>query len=331
MSAFAEKIQRSIRSLHYAFGIDHQLYRHLPHNDVVVMYHNVLPQERRDIHLRNVSQQDFRKQLKYFKKRFQIVPLRELFDSPHPNNRIAITFDDGLVNNLRFALPILEEEGIPATFFITTTWINGENSLWPDLLSILLLNVSSHIQFRKEVFYRKSELHFRSERTQKTIQEVLLDSSPEEISQFIHSLSKTIGLNPSQSPQWEDLTRIMNGEEIKLLSQNSLIEIGSHAVTHHNLLKLSPPQLLDELRNSKDYLERITQKPIESIAFPFGLYTRDMLSLAESLGYTRQLAVNYKFKEDTNDARLRSRIGLYCDRSFAEQMHQVQISRVSNC
>jgi peptidoglycan/xylan/chitin deacetylase (PgdA/CDA1 family) len=330
MAAFAEKIQRSIRSLHYSLGIDQQLYRNFPATDVIVMYHNVLPKERSDIHLRHFSEIDFRNQLRYFKKRFHVVPLHKIFESSRHNNRLAITFDDGLINNLRYAAPILAEENVPATFFITTTWLHGESSLWPDRLSILLHYIASKLEFKKEVFHRKNELHFRSERTNKTIQEVLLESSPSDVSQFIQSLTKSTGINPSNMAEWEDMTRIMMGDEIKELAQNPLFEIGSHATTHSNLLKLPQEQVLNELRDSKDYLEKITSKKIDSLAYPFGNYNRDMINLAESLGYTRQLAVDFKHGDDKSDKRIRSRIGLYCDRSFSEQMHQVQLSRVGN-
>lgn len=326
MSALAEKIQRYIRSLHYTIGIESQLYRNQSLTDVVLMYHNVLPVERSDIHLRNISQDQFRKQIRYFKKHFHIVPLRNLFDYPHGTGRLAITFDDGLVNNLRYAKPILEEEGVPATFFITTTWLHGECSLWPDELSIHLRHIPSTFEFRKELYHRKSPLHFRGELTNRTIQDVLLDSDPAEISSFLKYLSGKTGILPSQNAAWEDMCRIMNGEEIKLLAENGLFEIGSHALTHHNLLRIPFPKVIEELRDSKDYLQRVTGKPVESIAYPFGLYSREMIDISESLGYKRQLAVNYRFKEDGPDKRILSRTGLYCDRSITEQIHQVWLA-----
>lgn len=326
MSGPTEKIQRFIRQLHYAIGIENQLYRYLPAGDVIVMYHNVLPVQRSDIHLRNISQADFKKQILHFKKHFEVVSLKKLFEKKSNHSRLAITFDDGLINNLRYAAPVLEEARVPATFFITTTWINGESSLWPDELSILLSKQPSKIEFQKEVFRRTSAFHFRSERSQKTIQEVLLQCYPEEIHSFIKRLSQKTEIQPSRDQSWEDLCRIMTGDEIEQLAGNPLFEIGSHAVTHHNLTCLPFPKVADELRNSRDYLRRITGKEIESIAYPFGLYTREMVDLSESLGYTRQLAVNYLFSEDKTDPRIKSRVGLYCDRSVNEQIHQVHMA-----
>jgi len=40
-----------------------------------------------------------------------------------------VTFDDGHISNYDFALPLMEELGFRAIFFITTSWIGAENRL----------------------------------------------------------------------------------------------------------------------------------------------------------------------------------------------------------
>jgi peptidoglycan/xylan/chitin deacetylase (PgdA/CDA1 family) len=43
---------------------------------------------------------------------------------------VCITFDDGYRNNLTLAAPILKEFGYPATFFVTTSYIEGSAVPW---------------------------------------------------------------------------------------------------------------------------------------------------------------------------------------------------------
>jgi peptidoglycan/xylan/chitin deacetylase (PgdA/CDA1 family) len=43
---------------------------------------------------------------------------------------VCITFDDGYRNNLRQAAPILRAFGYPATFFVTTSYIEGASAPW---------------------------------------------------------------------------------------------------------------------------------------------------------------------------------------------------------
>ena len=41
---------------------------------------------------------------------------------------VTVTFDDGWVNNHRFALPVLQRLSIPATFFVVTGHLKGRPS-----------------------------------------------------------------------------------------------------------------------------------------------------------------------------------------------------------
>ena len=56
-----------------------------------------------------------------------------------PRNAIAVTFDDGYVDNLLFAQPVLERLKIPATVFVTTHNTGVRQEFWWDELTRLIL------------------------------------------------------------------------------------------------------------------------------------------------------------------------------------------------
>jgi peptidoglycan/xylan/chitin deacetylase (PgdA/CDA1 family) len=57
--------------------------------------------------------------------------LRLLGDGRLPPRSVAVSFDDGYADNVQVALPILRETGVPATFFVATSYLDG-GRMWND-------------------------------------------------------------------------------------------------------------------------------------------------------------------------------------------------------
>jgi len=55
-----------------------------------------------------------------------------------PTYAFAVTFDDGFENNLTIAAPILAEKHIPATFYITTGFVDCNRMSWIDRIEYAL-------------------------------------------------------------------------------------------------------------------------------------------------------------------------------------------------
>lgn len=76
------------------------------------------------------SSRMFRDFCAYFKKNFRVVPLAEQIEAFRAGKSLpgtlSITFDDGYLDNYEVAAPILEEMGLPATFFITSDFIGSQ-------------------------------------------------------------------------------------------------------------------------------------------------------------------------------------------------------------
>jgi peptidoglycan/xylan/chitin deacetylase (PgdA/CDA1 family) len=67
---------------------------------------------------------------KFFRRYFRVVPLSEqisgLRSGSDMGGTLSITFDDGYLDNLEVAAPILLKLRLPATFFITTGFIGSQ-------------------------------------------------------------------------------------------------------------------------------------------------------------------------------------------------------------
>ncbi len=98
---------------------------------VILQYHHVsekLPK------VTSISEADFRAHLAYLKSQnFNVVKLSSLVNAlknnePVTDKTVAITFDDGYVNNYTNAAPILEEFGYPYTIFVNPSLIDEKKS-----------------------------------------------------------------------------------------------------------------------------------------------------------------------------------------------------------
>ena len=76
----------------------------------------------------------------------------------------------------------------------------------------------------------------------------------------------------------------LSKNEIKELSDYG-IDIQSHTVKHLHLNTLSYEEQLKELKSSKETLEAITNKPVISVAYPFGDHDENTLKAAKASGY----------------------------------------------
>lgn len=91
----------------------------------------------------SVSFQAFERQMEFLKvHRYNVIPLEELIrlikaKQPIPPKTVAITFDDGFVDNIDCAFPVLRRLHLPATVFMITDNINREGWLSEEDLKIL--------------------------------------------------------------------------------------------------------------------------------------------------------------------------------------------------
>lgn len=101
-----------------------------------MLWHRVGPKRYRDEVVPSVPVERFAEQLEAFCDVADIVSLEELendtTDSTRP--KIALTFDDDDDGHARFALPLLQARGLPATFFLSGRWIHGLGPYWWEVL-----------------------------------------------------------------------------------------------------------------------------------------------------------------------------------------------------
>jgi len=142
----------------------------------VLMYHDVseTPEKNKKIrHLHpsySLSVEQFEEQMEYlFQNNYKSLSLSSLFNNDFNDEKgVVITFDDGLIGNYKYALPILRKYNFAATIFVIVGRLASEMYLnWEQLgeLSCNGISIQSHTMTHRpleelsdeEVFHELSE------------------------------------------------------------------------------------------------------------------------------------------------------------------------------
>lgn len=277
----------------------------------ILAYHGIFKEHRHPPNGRFLSVERFALQMGFLAKNAQVVTLSDYFSGAFDPERfaVALTFDDGYRNNLRYALPVLERHALPATFFLTSATAQGAEWLWADFLDVATRFAPSKIEIEGQVFYKKRWRHteFFQNKSGQTLRDVARHSLSLSFLKSMESAFLAAGAWEDAASQWEHWA-LLSPSEIRELADSPMAEIGAHGQTHQDLAIMNPEKACAELRESQKALEAICGKPIRALAYPFGAYTRDLLDFAEKIGFSRQLAVDFQFSADKNDPRLRERL-----------------------
>jgi len=303
-------------------GLKKVLLRNRPGKRIIA-YHGIALSHSQRFNTRFISRHTFEQQLAYYSRNFNTVSLDDYFRLPQDPDRltIAITFDDGYLNNLHYALPILEQYGVPASFFITGVMDTEENILWADLLDIVSFYYNNPIVIDGESFSKNYQNKYISDDTGILLKQKCLITPWRFKLLLIKELRKCITAH--QLEGCRDYWQQMDIQDIQTLASSSLVTVGSHGYYHNNLGEREPWQASDEIKHSKRFLEQTLGKPIKAIAFPGGSYTPELLNFCCSIGFTKQLACDYLFKEDYNNSNIVNRITINPYINFTDQISSI--------
>jgi peptidoglycan/xylan/chitin deacetylase (PgdA/CDA1 family) len=259
---------------------------------VVLCYHRVAARTS-DINSVAVSPDHFRAQIAYLKHHYRIARFEEnLAQGGKP--AVVVTFDDGYADNLSEALPILEEAGVPATFFISTEQIGTGSELWWDALERMVLGENScpaSFSLRDPLYEKTWPTASAGQRIAMywELHRLFMGSKTEQRAGWLHQIGEWAGRKSSPG----ELNRMLTADELRTLAKSRWVTIGAHTVTHPQLSSLSEDEQRYEIVESGRQLETIIGREVKVFAYPFGKkcdYDAASVRICREAGYLKAAA-----------------------------------------
>lgn len=260
----------------------------------IIFYHRVA-ELKPDMHHLCVSPGDFRQHMRALKETFCPMSLDDMVQAAErgklPAGAVAVTFDDGYIDNLKTVSPILLEYGIPATFFISAQHNDKLYEYWWDIIE--------RIFFLEQDIPKTLDLHEDGRQVfpTGTVQErrethnALIESvyamSYDDRNRLVQRLTEWSGKNLEP----RETHRPMIAPEIRELAARPGHAIGCHTL-HHLTLTLQPLDArIHEIGEDKRCMEQILGRCVSSFSYPYGDYDQETVKIVQCAGFTQAVTV----------------------------------------
>ena len=247
---------------------------------VILLFHGVIKNSKYKVrnYIRKHIQEDyFYQTLKSLKKYGKCLSMNEIIyhkieKIPFQPNSFAITFDDGFENNYTVAAPILDELNLPATFYITTDFVQNNTMSWTDQIEFGLETIDNNCKkvvtpwnsqkinisnIEEKIFFMKS---LRSQ-----VFEENFGDTEKIVDWFFDTIKMEKIINSD-----DQLDKKLSWSQLIKMSENNLFDIGGHTHTHRILSYLKPKEIDFEIKHCLKLLSEKANINTKHFAYPQG-------------------------------------------------------------
>jgi peptidoglycan/xylan/chitin deacetylase (PgdA/CDA1 family) len=252
-----------------------------PSGAIILMYHSVAADDAAPfVDPRNrLSPAMFERQMAFLSAHRRVVPLSQLVDEiasggTPPAGTVCITFDDGYLDNLTVAAPILEKHRLPATLFLATGYVERAEAQWADALHCLFKYSTRPVSADRGLLQRRLLEADRDERTR------LLGELERQLVPAVKA--------PRLTMNWDDAR--------KLRSRYPGFDIGGHTRNHIDLRARRGEAARAEIAGCGEDLRRELGLEPGHFAFPYERWCAETRDLVIASGWKSALGMGTAFR-----------------------------------
>ncbi|EHQ52314.1 polysaccharide deacetylase [Ectothiorhodospira sp. PHS-1] len=251
----------------------------------ILIFHQVLP-EPDPFRPEALDAETFHWQIALLAEHFNLLSLPEamerLSQGTLPPKAVCVTFDDGYADNANVALPILLKHRVPATFFISTGYLDG-GRMWHDtvieamrLMETDLLDLSDSLGQR----FLTGSIHEKRRSTRRLIA-LLKNLDPSDRDALIQRI-----IEPVSSGLPTDL--MMTSNQVRRLQKSGMV-LGCHTVSHPIFTTVGIETVRQEIQQGRAELQSLLDESVTLFAYPNGRpfddYQAEHVRLVRDLGF----------------------------------------------
>lgn len=221
----------------------------------------------------SATEEDFDFQIQHIKRWFDVIHPGELPEAIRRKKGrfVLVTFDDGYRDNYTAAFPILKRHGVPATFFITTGFIDRPRLPWWDEIAWIVR--TTDCRMLKLSSWLPEALVIDPLDVMPAVNRLLnaYKNLPGcNTDEFLYSLREESGTKPYDQDEAGSLW--MTWGMLREM-QSAGMSIGGHTVNHPILARQTADQQRREIVECAVRLQEELGHPMQSFSYPVGART----------------------------------------------------------
>jgi peptidoglycan/xylan/chitin deacetylase (PgdA/CDA1 family) len=241
-----------------------------------------------------------------------------------PNRACAVTFDDGWLDNYEYALPILQQEQVPAAVFAVSHMIGTQREFWPNRLARILTTHAGQLDHPVLRWLRPFIDNVGAATAGRDRIAAIIDSckrlSDDEVNARLDDAEAALMVSPPRSAS------LLSWDQLRAMQNSGLVDVGSHTCNHYRLVaNLNAETMSREISASRKLLEEQLGKPVTLFCYPNGDASEAAVGLVRK-HYDAAVTTRSGINSRSVDNYTLSRIGVHEESSNTSTSLQARLS-----